>query len=219
MAVRGKGFVRLRFQKRTKKRLRELKRQGQDLTPVMRVIQTDLIRSTHLNFIRSGRKNDASGIWKPHSPVTVERRRSGQKKGGAKPQILRDTGRLFDSIQKPGGNRVGSNFTEVGTNVEYAEDHQQGGNFSGSIQVNERIRIPEHKRKQKVRNKRGKLVTKTVTVKAHTQQVNHRLPARPFLFIHRKDRARAQKRVSDWVTRQKKRSGGNSNTRGGVGGR
>lgn len=39
-------------------------------------------------------------------------------------KTLRDTSRLFQSI--PTGNRIGSDFFTVGSNLSYASDHEQG---------------------------------------------------------------------------------------------
>lgn len=217
MAVRGKPFVRVRFSGVTERRLRTLRRQARDLTPAMRVIQLDLIRSTQLNFIAEGRRDKAKGVWPDLAESTKARRRAGQQKRGAgrKIRILRDTSELFDSIAKPSGNRIGTRFVEVGSNDKKASKHQQGGNWGGSKVFRETRNIPEHTRKQKVRNKRGKLVTRPVTVRAHTQTTVSRVPARVFLWIHKKDRKRAALRVSQWVTRQKGQRGA-ANTRGGA---
>lgn len=54
--------------------------------------------------------------WAPLKPSTIARRR---KRSGVP---LRDTGRLMNSI----GHRAGSDFVEIGTNVEYAATHQFG---------------------------------------------------------------------------------------------
>lgn len=217
MAVRGKPFVRVRFTKRTQKRLRELRKQGKDLTPAMRVIQLDLIRSQQRNFIAEGRREKATGVWPELAESTKQRRRAGQQKrgGNRKIQILRDTGALFDSIAKPSGNRVGTNFVEVGSNDKKASKHQQGGNWNGVLTERKTENIEEHTRKQKVRNKRGKLEEKDVTVSAHTRTSTTRTPARVFLWIQKADRKRATLRVAQWVARQKGQRG-NANTRGNV---
>jgi len=57
--------------------------------------------------------------WKPLSPLTLRLRR----KAGKGAEILRDTGRLSQSITH---NLVGDEV-HIGTNVEYAAPHQIGG--------------------------------------------------------------------------------------------
>lgn len=58
--------------------------------------------------------------WKKLSPLTIHMRRKGKRSRGMK--ILQDKGILIGSI----GALHGSQGAEVGTNVDYAKDHQYG---------------------------------------------------------------------------------------------
>ncbi len=60
-----------------------------------------------------------NAAWRPLSPLTLRLRR----KAGKGAEILRDTGRLSQSITH---NLVGDEV-HIGTNVEYAAPHQLGG--------------------------------------------------------------------------------------------
>lgn len=69
----------------------------------------------------AGGPGESTPAWKPLAPSTVRGRRKGAGQG--QPEILRDTGRLFNSLS-PGGPgsllRVTAAGVDVGTNVEYA---------------------------------------------------------------------------------------------------
>lgn len=77
------------------------------------------------------------GTWVPLAPSTIARRRQGtaKPKGGkgkkaapaAKPEILRDTGLLLNSLSLGAKNNVNRLLTDgvaVGTRVKYAKHHQ-----------------------------------------------------------------------------------------------
>ena len=173
---------------------------AKNLAPAMRRISLDLLRSAHRNFALRGRKNGAVGVWPPLSPVTIQMRRQRN------PKPLLDTGRLRNSLT-PTSTR---NVAIVGTNLPYARKHQQHGNFGGSIVVDEIKRVPAHTRKvshqkawlkwtDKVTGKKRSSRTQLIHVRAHTQHWHTRLPARPFLWIHREDRQRAVQRIKDHV--------------------
>jgi phage virion morphogenesis protein len=85
--------------------------------PAMRAIGAALRDSTLLRFVM---QQDPYGRqWTPLSPRTIEERRKG---GGVGVQILRDTGRLMNSITFNSGD----DYAEIGTVVQYARDHQFG---------------------------------------------------------------------------------------------
>ena len=79
------------------------------------------------NHFRSKTGND--GPWAPLSKATVARRRKGKGSGSA--QILRDTGRLMQSVTpaQAEGNifQLEDMSVTVGTNITYAAIHQFGG--------------------------------------------------------------------------------------------
>jgi phage virion morphogenesis protein len=78
------------------------------------------------------RQENADGSkWEPMSEVTKELRRKGR--GTGEPILLRDTGRLFNSI----AFKVNGNEIIAGTNVEYApalQFGQKGGWSGGNVE-------------------------------------------------------------------------------------
>ncbi len=63
--------------------------------------------------------------WKPLSARTL----AGRKKSGRGAKILRDTGRLSMSFVSGGSSnifRIGPQSVTVGTEVDYAEQHEKG---------------------------------------------------------------------------------------------
>jgi phage virion morphogenesis protein len=96
--------------------LLELQRRTGDIRPAMEGIAQILVSNTQLRFVD---QNDPAGNpWVRLSDVTLARRR----KNGDGAQILRDTGRLANSINA----RVEGGSVSLGTNVVYAITHQQG---------------------------------------------------------------------------------------------
>jgi len=85
-----------------------------NLTPVMRSIGQTLRTNIDLGF--RGEQDPWGVPWRPLSDVTLRRRR------GTSAQILRDTGRLANSMTY----RADRNSVSVGTNVVYAATHQFG---------------------------------------------------------------------------------------------
>lgn len=87
-----------------------------------------MLRSTAMNFQRSGRQDSSVGMWDPLSPVTIALRRKGQRRS---PKRLVASGRLKNSISTD----VRGSKLAIGTNVEYAKFHQQNGVFGESIPI------------------------------------------------------------------------------------
>lgn len=85
-----------------------------NMLPVMRSIGQTLRTNVDLGF--RGEHDPWDRAWRPLSRRTLAQRR------GTSAQILRDTGRLANSMTY----RADRNSVSVGTNVEYAEDHQFG---------------------------------------------------------------------------------------------
>lgn len=98
-----------------KRLLDNIKRRGNSLRVPMKRTGILMLRSTDKNFKAQGRPNK----WKPLKQATIDKRRKEGK--GAK--ILQDNGRLKQSIVYLAGN----NEVAIGTNVEYARIHNQGG--------------------------------------------------------------------------------------------
>ena len=102
-----------------RKLLNELRGRMRDMTPVMDAVGAVYASGAQQRFVD---QVDPDGKpWKPLSPVTLARRRKAGR-GGV--QILRDTGRLMNSISySTAGNTV-----TVFTNVAYGATHQYGLN-------------------------------------------------------------------------------------------
>ena len=115
--------------------LARLKAAMKNPAPAMRTIANILDRSVKASFRAEGRPEK----WRPLSPRTANairqgyRTRTRQLKGGGTmmsssvkrrgyAHILRDTGRLIQSIQ----TRSGMFSAEVGTKLDYAAQHQYG---------------------------------------------------------------------------------------------
>lgn len=132
------------------------------LRPLLEDVKGRLLLSTQQNFTASGRPK----AWMPLAASTIANRR------GTSHRILRDTGRLQNSIT----SRIENRSVIVGSNVVYARIHQEGGT----------IRVPE----VRPRNARvlrfvvnGQIVY-TRRARAHTV----RIPARPYLLLQESDK-------------------------------
>lgn len=144
--------------------------------PLMRAIAGALETETEKNFANQGRPH-----WLGLSPRTLKRR------GGGRPMILQDTGRLAASIS----TSYGRDFARIGTNVVYAAIHQFGGIIkraeragSGALRTDRQGNLLRQGAKGRLKNlavfakashKRVKQIS--YTVGAH--QIN--MPARPYL--------------------------------------
>lgn len=96
-------------------------RQSEELTEAIDVSKiVDAAAASQLNRIRARflRQEDTDGNKWPESRAAQRRRASGRDGG-----TLFDTGTLFHSI---GIKSKGDNQRSVGTNVEYAREHQRG---------------------------------------------------------------------------------------------
>lgn len=101
----------------------------------------------------------------------LARRRPGSKKKNQ--SILVDTGRLKKSIRKIEANQ---RYVIIGTDVEYAQIHNEGGLIKGSFN------IKEHSVKAHSRYRKGRKETvREHTVKSHTRMMNLKIPQRQFL--------------------------------------
>lgn len=108
----------------------------------------------------------------------------GRKRKTGRGTTMTVSGNLKRSIRKI---RVGRNYAIIGTNVKYAQIHNEGG------VIKEKVNIKEHKRKVSVQRQRTNMRTRKTTrlksrvvigeatVKAHTRQMNTKIPARTFL--------------------------------------
>ena len=132
------------------------------LRPLLEDVKGRLLVSVQQNFTASGRPRP----WTPLAASTMVNRR------GTSARILRDTGRLQNSIS----GRIEATSVIIGTNVVYGRIHQDGGT----------IRVPElrPRRAQALRFVIGAQVIFARRVKAHSV----RIPARPYLLLQDRDR-------------------------------
>lgn len=100
----------------TKKLIEELLKRTSDIGPVQEGVGQILVSSTQLRFMNQAGPDGSP--WAQLSAVTLSRRR----KGGRGAQILRDTGRLMNSVT----SKITDNEVQIGTNVIYAGTHQFG---------------------------------------------------------------------------------------------
>jgi phage virion morphogenesis protein len=163
---------------------------GQDLAPVMDAIGGALLFSTQRRF--EAQAGPDSGKWAPFAPSTLKRvnpRRSP-------PQLLRDRGRLYDSLTFIADD----SSAEVGTNVVYAGIHQFGGEISrperegsatfvyaaqGAGRTKKGQRVGSKLRFANAATRAKSKHTRDFIVPEHTI----RIPARPYLGISEADKA------------------------------
>lgn len=109
----------------------------------------------------------------PWAPLAKKRKRQGKKKRGDK--ILRDTGRLANSINVSSDG----NSAKVGTNVEYAAYHQYG---TGGHKASTRVQAVDKSGRFKEKDAFGKRKTGIVGIKLlEFKEGGGKIPARPFL--------------------------------------
>lgn len=145
------------------------------LRPAMDGIARELAAKTALTF--RGQADPWGRAWQVLRPSTIRARRGG----GQGAQILRDTGRLSNSIH---AERVGPLTVELGTDAPYAAIHQFGGTTQHEARS---IRV----RLRKVKNANGKTVNrfaKDSHKRAETKWGEAAawattIPARPFLPV------------------------------------
>lgn len=104
----------------TRKAERQLRRLGRDLNPraMLKVIGFRLVREIDKGF--RSEKQPGGKRWKPLAPSTLARRR------GTSAKILQDTGRLKRSFQQGQPIRLSTREVLIGSNVDYADIHQEG---------------------------------------------------------------------------------------------
>ncbi|MDR0364242.1 MAG: phage virion morphogenesis protein [Bacteroidales bacterium] len=104
--------------------------------------------------------------WKPRS----RKRRGGKSRSQT---LLVDTGRLKRSIRKI---YVSESKVIIGTDVPYAQIHNDGGI------IQETVTVKTHNRKEHTRNRAGRTErVRAHTVNAHRRSINVRIPKRQFI--------------------------------------
>lgn len=160
------------------KNMREMK------SPLER-ISILLFNSVQKNFKEQGTDK---GKWKKLSPFTLWVKRNRKSGSSRRPLILQDTGRLRGSIVP----RVGTDFAQAGTNVQYAKLHQKGGKSEAS-----NVEIKSTTRTSKLGNK--------YKVSAFTLHIRggHNVPKRPFLTIRREYKDKITNLARNWFFKGK----------------
>lgn len=113
-------------------------------------------------FVRKNWVDRSVKVWKPRKP-SPEWHSEAQKKAAARGSLMVKSGRLKRSIRKI---KVTRNSVTIGTDVPYAEVHNEGA------VINQTITVKTHSRKRKGR---------TETVKAHRRKRKITIPERRFM--------------------------------------
>ncbi|MCC9072466.1 phage virion morphogenesis protein [Flavobacterium sp. F-65] len=113
-------------------------------------------------FVRKNWVDKSVSRWKPRKP-SPEWHTDAQKKAAARGSLMVKSGRLKRSIRKI---KVTRNSVTIGTDVPYAEVHNEGA------VINQTITVKTHSRKRKGR---------TETVKAHRRKRKMTIPERRFI--------------------------------------
>jgi len=112
--------------------------------------------------------------WKP-----LSRKRSGKKSQ----TVLVKSGRLKRSIRKIYAD---TNRVIIGTDVPYAEIHNNGGKIKDTVTVKQHS-VKQYNRKSFTRTRKGRTenikaqTVKSHVVKSHSRKMNLTIPARPFI--------------------------------------
>lgn len=113
-------------------------------------------------FVRKNWVDKSVTRWKPRK-ASPEWQSDAQKKAAARGSLMVKSGRLKRSIRKI---KVTRNSVTIGTDVPYAEAHNEGA------VINQTVNVKKHSRKRKGR---------TETVKAHKRKRKITLPERRFI--------------------------------------
>ncbi len=150
--------------------LNRLSRKMGDLSPALKVIGEDLVKSTEARFNSQGPAPDGAR-WAALSPATLKRKKHSK--------ILTESGHLRGSIRS---QLMGTHAVAVGTNRVYGAIHQLGG----TLQHGARSEIFVRNRSKSGAFKKGTTAGRGFTIRAHET----RIPARPYLGISREDSGR-----------------------------
>jgi len=113
-------------------------------------------------FVRKNWVDRSVTAWKARKP-SPEWHSEAQKKAAARGSLMVRSGRLKRSIRKIA---VARNSVTIGTDVPYAEPHNEGA------VINQTVNVRSHSRKRKGRSE---------TVKAHKRKRKITLPERRFI--------------------------------------
>lgn len=113
-------------------------------------------------FVRKNWLDKSPKAWKQRSP-SPEWHTEGQKKAASRGSLMVRSGRLKRSIRKIAVTR---NSVTIGTDVPYAEAHNEGAT------INQSVTVKSHSRKRKGREYK---------VKSHKRNRRVKLPERKFI--------------------------------------
>jgi phage gpG-like protein len=113
-------------------------------------------------FVRKNWVDKSVTVWKSRK-ASPEWHSEAQKKAASRGSLMVKSGRLKRSIRKI---KVTRNSVTIGTDVPYAEAHNEGA------VINQMVNVKSHNRKRKGR---------TSTVKAHRRKRKITLPERRFI--------------------------------------
>lgn len=154
-----------------------------DVTPFKRLAAV-VVSSVLKNFRDGGRPTR----WRDLSLLSyfVRSHRSGKQ--NKRPQILRDTGRLMNSIVPHFASNEKMASFGAKTNVTYARLMDKGGTSTASSVV-----IAAFKRKTPSGGE--------TRVRSYTMNIKggHRVPARPFMLLQKEDLTRIQQVIFEWL--------------------
>lgn len=128
-------------------------------------LQRELLNEAAYRAVRFSKERFRQKNWVDSGMPQPWRARKRKARGST----LVQSGRLKRSIRIV--NKTATTIT-IGTDVEYARINNEGGTIKETVQVR------KHTRKRSARQHRGK---DKITVKAHSRQMNTKIPARPFI--------------------------------------
>jgi phage gpG-like protein len=133
-------------------------------------------------FVEQSWKDSSKERWKPRKS---NNKRSKRRRNGA---ILVDTVRLKRSIRKI---QVGNDYAIIGTDVPYAQIHNEGG------EVNTTASVKSYTKKEHTRRRNGrKEKVRSHTVNSHKRNVRFKMPKRQFIG----ESATLAKRIENMIT-------------------
>lgn len=132
-----------------------------DISTTVKQLPTQLgaesVRFSKERFVQQNWMDNSTESWKKRNTL------SGESKRRRSRHTLVDTGNLKKSIRVIG---VSQNHVLIGTEVPYAQIHNEGGKIQGTQKV-----------KAHVRTRKGR----KHTVGSHSRKVNYQIPKRQFL--------------------------------------
>lgn len=141
----------------------------------------EAVNFTKERFVRKNWKNQVGEPWKP-------------RKRPDRGSLMVRTGRLKRSIRKISS---GTGYVIIGTDVPYAQAHNDGGKSTKTVSVRAHTR-----RRSKRQSATGSAI---IRVKSHTRKMNLTLPQRKFMGKSRALELRLQLRLKKSVEAQLKK--------------